>query len=43
MQKYSIKFSQTEFKNILKESSIMIKYPSSQGYRDGSIYRNPSM
>jgi hypothetical protein len=41
MQKYLIKFSQTEFKNTSKESSIMIKYASSQGCRDGSVYGNP--
>jgi hypothetical protein len=37
------KFSQTESKNTSKRSSIMIKKASSQGCRDGSIYRNSSM
>jgi hypothetical protein len=42
-QKYSIKFSKTEFKNTSKQSSIMNKYASSQGSSDGSIYANPPM
>jgi hypothetical protein len=43
MQKYSINISQTESKNASKQSSIIIKYPSSQGCRNVSIYRNSSM
>jgi hypothetical protein len=42
MQKYSIKFSLAESKNTSKRSSVMIKWASHQGYRDGSIYENPS-
>ena len=41
--KYSIKFLQIKSKNTSKQSSIMIKYASSQGCRDGSIYGNPSI
>jgi hypothetical protein len=40
--KILIKFSLTEFKNTSKQSSILTKYGSSQGCRDGSIYGNPS-
>jgi hypothetical protein len=43
MQKYSIKFSLTESKNTSKQSSFMIKQASFQGFRDGLIYRNPSI
>jgi len=36
-EKYSIKFSQTKFKNTSKRSSIMIKEASSKGCSFGSI------
>jgi hypothetical protein len=42
MQKYSIKFSLTESKNTLKQSSTLTKEVLFQGCRDGLIYRNPS-
>jgi hypothetical protein len=41
MQKYSIKLSLTELKNTSKQSSILTKKVSFQGYRDVSIYGNP--
>jgi hypothetical protein len=43
MQKYSIKFLQTEFKKISKQSSFMIKEASSQECRDCPICGNPLM
>jgi hypothetical protein len=43
MQKYSIKFSLMESKNTSKQSSILTKKVSFQGYGDGLIYGNPSM
>jgi hypothetical protein len=43
MQKCSIKFSKTEWKNTSKPSSTMINYTSSQVFRDGSIYSNSPM
>jgi hypothetical protein len=42
MEKYSIKFSQTESKKTSKQPSIMIKQALFQGCRDGSIHGNPS-
>jgi hypothetical protein len=38
MQKYSIKFLQTESKNTSKQSLTTIKKASSQECRDDSIY-----
>jgi hypothetical protein len=43
MQKYSIKFLPTESKNTSQPSFTMVKEASSQGCRDGSLYRNPSI
>jgi hypothetical protein len=40
MQKSSIKFSLTESKNILKQSSILTKKVLFQGCRDGLIYKD---
>jgi hypothetical protein len=41
MQKYSVKFLQTESKDISKLSFTTIKYTSFQVYKVGSIYKNP--
>jgi hypothetical protein len=40
MQKYCIKYSQSKSRNTSNTSSNMIKQVSSQGCRDGSIYKN---
>jgi hypothetical protein len=42
MQKYSIKFFQTESKKTSKEPFTMIKLDSSQGCKDVSRNGNPS-
>ena len=41
MQKYLIKFLQTESKSTSKPSFTMIKLASFQGYKFSSIYENP--
>jgi endo-alpha-1,4-polygalactosaminidase (GH114 family) len=40
MKKFSIKYWQNKFNNVLKRSYDVIKSISFEGYRDGSTYAN---
>jgi hypothetical protein len=40
MQKSSVKYLQTEFKNTFKGSYTRIKFVSFQGYKESSTYAN---